>query len=142
MVSAHDRHAGHGIVFILMSAALARTLRSHARGTRFLAILVTLYVVMAAVSLLYVSAWIPVLTGFRSAVPTCRCLGFGWLQGIARAFGGIFTEQPLLQVLVAARLPVRSWDPSAPSIRPRTVSSLPATGFSRHSRSSSGTTPS
>src|SRR5262245_53252550 len=51
------------IVFILMAAALARTLLSHAHATRFLAILVTLYVVMAAVSLLYVSAWIPVLTG-------------------------------------------------------------------------------
>ena len=51
------------IVFVLMSAALARTLQSHARGTRFLAILFTLYVVMAAVSLLYVSAWIPLLTG-------------------------------------------------------------------------------
>ena len=41
------------IVFVLMSAALARTLLSHVRGTRFLAILVTLYLVMAAVSLLY-----------------------------------------------------------------------------------------
>src|SRR5262245_66252002 len=49
------------IVFILMSAALARTLQSHTRGTRFLAILVTLYVVMAAVSLLYVSAWVQAL---------------------------------------------------------------------------------
>jgi len=51
------------IVFILMSAALARTLLTHVRGTRFLAILITLYLVMAAVSLIYVSAWIPLLTG-------------------------------------------------------------------------------
>ena len=93
------------IVFILMSAALARTLLSHARGTRFLAILVTLYVVMAAVSLLYVSAWIPVLTGLpfnRADVPLPGFLE--WLRGVGRTFSGTLTEQPLLQVLVAATI--------------------------------------
>jgi Na+/H+-dicarboxylate symporter len=91
------------IVFILMSAALARTLLSQRRGTRFLAILITLYVVMAAVSLLYVSAWIPVLTGLplsRADVPIPGF--FEWLQGVGSAFGGTLIEQPLLQVLVAA----------------------------------------
>ena len=93
------------IVFILMSAALARTLQSHARGTRFLAILITLYVVMAAVSLLYVSAWIPVLTGLSLTRPDVPLPGFfGWLQGVGRAFTSTFTEQPLLQVLVAATI--------------------------------------
>jgi Na+/H+-dicarboxylate symporter len=93
------------IVFILMSAALARTLQSHARGTRFLAILITLYVVMAAVSLLYVSAWIPVLTGLPLSRADVPLPGFlDWLQGVGRAFGGILTEQPLLQVLVAATI--------------------------------------
>ena len=93
------------IVFVLMSAALARTLLSHARGTRFLAILVTLYVVMAAVSLLYVSAWIPVLTGLpfnRADVPLPGFLD--WLRGVGRTLSGTLTEQPLLQVLVAAML--------------------------------------
>jgi Na+/H+-dicarboxylate symporter len=93
------------IVFILMSAALARTLLSHARGTRFLAILVTLYVVMAAVSLLYVSAWIPLLTGLPFSRGDVPLPGFlDWLRGVGRAFGGILTEQPLLQVLVAATM--------------------------------------
>src|SRR5262245_28999294 len=91
------------IVFILMSAAMARTLLSHVRGTRFLAILITLYVAMGAVSLLYVSAWIPMLTGLpfnRADVPLP---GFvEWLQGVGRTFRGTLTEQPLLQVLVAA----------------------------------------
>jgi Na+/H+-dicarboxylate symporter len=93
------------IVFILMSAALAKTLRSHARGTRVLAILVGLYVAMAAVSLLYVSAWIPVLTGLpisRADVPLPGVVG--WLHGIVLAFGTTFAEQPLLQVLVAAAI--------------------------------------
>ena len=94
-----------GIVFILMSAALARTLRSHARGTRFLAILVTLYVAMAAVSLLYVSAWIPVLTGLPISRADVPLPGFvSWLHGVGRAFSGIFTEQPLLQVLITATI--------------------------------------
>ena len=91
------------IVFVLMSAALARTLQSHARGTRFLAILVALYVGMAAVSLLYVSAWIPVLTGVAFSRPDVPLPGLlGWLQGVGRAFGSTLTEQPLLQVLIAA----------------------------------------
>jgi Na+/H+-dicarboxylate symporter len=93
------------IVFVLMSAALARTLLSHVRGTRFLAILVTLYLVMAAVSLLYVSAWIPVLTGLpfnRADVPLPGF--FQWLREVGRTFTGTLTEQPLLQVLVAATI--------------------------------------
>jgi Na+/H+-dicarboxylate symporter len=93
------------IIFILMSAALARTLQSHVRGTRFLAILITLYVVMAAVSLLYVSAWIPVLTGLPLSRADVPLPGFlGWLRGVGRAFSGTLTEQPLLQVLVAATI--------------------------------------
>lgn len=93
------------IVFVLMSAALARTLLSHVRGTRFLAILVTLYLVMAAVSLLYVSAWIPVLTGLpfnRADVPLPGLLQ--WLREVGRTFSGTLTEQPLLQALVAATI--------------------------------------
>jgi Na+/H+-dicarboxylate symporter len=93
------------IVFILMSAALARTLQTHARGTRFLTILVTLYVVMAAVSLLYVSAWIPVLTGLPLSRADVPLPGFaGWLQGVGRALGGTVAGQPLLQVLIAATI--------------------------------------
>src|SRR5262245_47314651 len=93
------------IIFVLMSAALARTLLSHVRGTRFLAILVTLYLVMAAVSLLYVAAWIPVLTGLplsRADVPMPAFLQ--WLRGVGYTFSGMLTEQPLLQVLVAATI--------------------------------------
>jgi Na+/H+-dicarboxylate symporter len=91
------------IVFILMSAALAKTLRSHARATSFLGILVGLYVAMAALSLLYVSVWIPLLTGlpFSSTDVPLPAIS-GWLHGIVLAFGTTLVEQPLLQVLVAA----------------------------------------
>jgi Na+/H+-dicarboxylate symporter len=93
------------IVFVLMSAALARTLQTHARGTRFLAILVALYVAMGAVSLLYVSAWIPLLTGLPFSQPGVPLPGLlGWLQGVGRALGGTVVEQPLLQVLIAATM--------------------------------------
>jgi hypothetical protein len=40
------------IIFVLMSAALAKTLLSHARAGRFLLLLVGLYVSMGAVSLI------------------------------------------------------------------------------------------
>jgi Na+/H+-dicarboxylate symporter len=58
---------------------------------------------MAAVSLLYVSAWIPLLTGLpfnREDVPLPGFLQ--WLRGVAKTLSGTLTEQPLLQVLVAA----------------------------------------
>jgi Na+/H+-dicarboxylate symporter len=58
---------------------------------------------MGFVSLLYVSAWIPVLTGLpmnHSGQPMPGLAG--WLRGIATAFSTVLTEQPLLQVLVAA----------------------------------------
>ena len=51
------------IIFVLMSAALAKTLLTHRRSGRFLLYVIGLYVLMGFVSLLYVSAWIPALTG-------------------------------------------------------------------------------
>jgi Na+/H+-dicarboxylate symporter len=79
-------------------------------GTWFPRTIVTLataivFVLMAAVSLLYVSAWIPVLTGLpfnRADVPLPGLLE--WLRGVGRTFSGTLTEQPLLQVLVAATI--------------------------------------
>ena len=44
------------IILILISSALAKTLLSHKRASRFIAIIVSLYVVMGAVSLVYVSS--------------------------------------------------------------------------------------
>jgi len=91
------------IIFVLMSAALAKTLLTHSRSGRFLFSIIGLYVAMGFVSLLYVSAWIPALTGLplnRSGQPLPGLAG--WLRGIATAFSTVLTEQPLLQVLVAA----------------------------------------
>ena len=70
------------IIFILMSAALAKTLLTHTRSGRFLLVVVGLYVLMGGVSLLYVSAWIPVLTGLPLSQPGQALPGFtGWLNG-------------------------------------------------------------
>ena len=91
------------IIFILMAAALAKTLLSHSRASRFLLLVVGLYVLMAAASLLYVSMWIPFLTGLPLSRPGQPPPGFsGWLRGIGAAIGTVFVEQPLLQVLLAA----------------------------------------
>src|SRR4051812_48954249 len=93
------------IIFVLMSAALATTLLTHRRSGRFLLYVTGLYVFMGFVSLLYVSAWIPALTGLPMHRPGQVLPGLGgWLHGIATAFATIFTEQPLLQVLLAAFL--------------------------------------
>jgi Na+/H+-dicarboxylate symporter len=91
------------IIFILMASALAKTLMSHARATRFLVIIVSLYVVMGAVSLVYVSAWIPLLTGLPLSRPDVPLPGvLAWLHGIGVALATTLTEQPLLQSLVVA----------------------------------------
>jgi len=91
------------IIFILMASALAKTLMSQARATRFLAIIVSLYVVMGAISLVYVSAWIPLLTGLPLSRPDVPLPGvLAWLHGIVVALATTLTEQPLLQSLVMA----------------------------------------
>jgi Na+/H+-dicarboxylate symporter len=91
------------IIFILMSAALAKTLFEQRQAGRFLLIIVGLYVAMGAVSLLYVSAWIPTLTGLPLTIDGYEIPGVGaWLGGIAATFATVLTEQPLLQILVAA----------------------------------------
>ena len=91
------------LIFVLMSAALAKTFLTHRRSSRFLFYVIGLYLVMGFVSLLYVSAWIPTLTGLPMNRPGQPLPGLAsWLRGIAVAFGTVFAEQPLLQVLVAA----------------------------------------
>ncbi len=110
------------IIFVLMSAALAKTLLMHSGSRPFLVCVIGLYVSMGVASLLYVSAWIPALTGLPMNRPGQTLPGFaGWLHGIAMAFGTVFAEQPLLQVLVAA-LSVRQFR-SPPALR------LPAPGL-------------
>ncbi len=93
------------IVFILIAATLAKTLLSHARATRLLSIIVCLYVGLGALSLAYVSAWIPVLTKLpfsRADVPLPGIAA--WLHAILAALATTFAEQPLLQVLVAGTI--------------------------------------
>jgi Na+/H+-dicarboxylate symporter len=91
------------IIFVLMSAALAKTLLTHRRSGRFLFYVIGLYVLMGFVSVVYVSAWIPMLTGLPMSDPGQPLPGLaGWLHGIATAFSTVLTEQPLMQVLVAS----------------------------------------
>jgi Na+/H+-dicarboxylate symporter len=91
------------IIFVLMSAALVKTLFERRHAGRFLLIVVGLYVGMGAVSLLYVSAWIPTLTGLPLTIEGYEIPGGrAWLGGIAATFASVLTEQPLLQILVAA----------------------------------------
>ncbi len=93
------------LVFILMASALARTLLSQARATRFLLVIVSLYVVMGATSLVYVSAWIPLLTGLPFSRPDVPLPGvLAWLHGVLVALATTLSEQPLLQSLVFAAI--------------------------------------
>jgi Na+/H+-dicarboxylate symporter len=93
------------IIFVLMAAALAKTLYERQQAGRFLLIIVGLYVAMAVVSLLYVSAWIPGLTGLPLTTAEYHIPSVAaWLAGVAATFASVLTEQPLLQILVTATL--------------------------------------
>ena len=91
------------IIFVLMSAALAKTLFERRHAGRFLLIVVGLYVAMGAVSLIYVSAWMPILVDLPLTIDEYQIPSLhAWLGEILGTFASVLTEQPLLQILVAA----------------------------------------
>jgi Na+/H+-dicarboxylate symporter len=91
------------IVFLLMSSALAKTLLTHRRSGRFLLYTIGLYVSLSFLSLVYVSAWIPLLTGLPMNRAGEELPGLGsWIRGVGVAVRTTLAEQPLLQVLLCA----------------------------------------
>jgi Na+/H+-dicarboxylate symporter len=94
------------LVFHLLTAATAKLILHHKdRAGAFFLRIVLIYVLMGIVSLIYVTAWLPLLSDIPFSLPGVALPSpLGWARQIISTFSHILTQQPLLQVLVGGVL--------------------------------------
>jgi Na+/H+-dicarboxylate symporter len=94
------------LVFHLLTAATAKLILQHKdRAGAFFLRIVLIYVLMGIVSLIYVTAWLPLLSDIPFSLPGVALPSpLGWARQIISTFSHILTQQPLLQVLVGGVL--------------------------------------
>ena len=91
------------IVFALLAGATAKLVLMHRRQARRLfGLIVVLYVALGLVSLLWVSAWIPVLVRPSLQWAGIATGGPSEPRQVAGAFSTLFSDQPLIQALAGA----------------------------------------
>ncbi len=92
------------IIFTLLSGATAKLVLYHRQGAgRFFGLLLAAYGALGFASLVYVTIWIPFLTKLPITAPGAAGPGIGqWLAQAGHSFSAIFTEQPLMQILIIA----------------------------------------
>jgi Na+/H+-dicarboxylate symporter len=92
------------IIFAILSGATAKLVLFHrARAGRLFGLILLAYVALGFASLVYVTIWIPMLTNLRLTAPGAATLGPGqWLRLVGKSFSTLFSDQPLLQVLICA----------------------------------------
>jgi Na+/H+-dicarboxylate symporter len=92
------------IIFAILSGATAKLVLYHRQGAgRLFGMIVAAYVALGFASLVYVTIWIPILTQLPLTAPGVALVGFGqWLQQIVVSFATLFSDQPLIQVLLSA----------------------------------------
>ena len=92
------------IIFTLLSGATAKLVLFHRKQAgRLFALILAAYVALGAASLAYVAILIPILTGLPLSAPGATVMSFGaWFLQVGRTFGTLISDQPLIQVLVAA----------------------------------------
>ncbi len=107
------------LVFHLLTAATAKLILNHREraGALFLRI-VTIYVVMGIVSLIYVTAWLALLSDIPLSLPGVALpTPLAWARQIVGTFSHVLSQQPLLQVLVSGVL--MGWlTARVPALRP------------------------
>lgn len=90
------------IVFHLITAATAKLILNHREraGALFLRI-VSMYVLMGIVSLIYVTVWLALLAHLPLTLPGVALpTPLAWARQIVSTFSHVLSQQPLLQVLV------------------------------------------
>src|SRR5712691_1782054 len=94
------------IIFAILSGATAKlVLFQRTRAGRLFGLILLAYVVLGFASLVYVAIWIPILTNLPLTAPGAVVLGLGqWLRQVGQSFSTLFSDQPLIQVLVSAVL--------------------------------------
>jgi Na+/H+-dicarboxylate symporter len=92
------------IIFAILSGATAKLVLFHRQGAgRLFGLILVAYVALGFASLVYVTIWIPILTKLPLIAPGVARLGLGqWLQQIGQSFSTLFSDQPLIQVLISA----------------------------------------
>ena len=92
------------IVFAILSGATAKLVLFHRQAAgRLFGLILLAYMVLGFASLVYVTIWIPILTKLPLTSPGVAVLGFGqWLQQVGQSFSTLFSDQPLIQVLISA----------------------------------------
>ena len=92
------------IIFAILSGATAKLVLFHRTGAgRLFGMILFAYVALGFASLAYVAIWIPILTKLPLTAPGVVILGFGqWVRQVVSPFSTLFSDQPLIQVLVSA----------------------------------------
>ena len=106
-------------IFNLLAAAMAKLVLFHRqKAGRLFSLILALYVTMGAISLIYITLWIPYLTNLPFTRPGVAIPGVGeWLSEIGHTFSDVLSQQPLLQALVGAMI-AGYLTASIPGLRP------------------------
>ena len=107
------------LIFALLAAATAKLMLLHGRRARRLfGLIVALYLVLGVASLVFVTAWIPLLTKLPFVASDAGVMGPGmWLGQFASTFASFLATQPLIQALIGAML-VGYLSAVVPALRP------------------------
>lgn len=91
-------------IFNLLAAAMAKLVMFHReKAGKLFGLILGIYVLMGAVSLIYVAIWMPFLTGIPITLPGVPIPSpLQWLIQVGHTFANVLTQQPLLQALVGA----------------------------------------
>src|SRR6266566_876134 len=92
------------IIFAILSGATAKLVLFHRQEAgRLFGLILLAYVALGLASLIYVTMWIPVLTRLPFTAPDAATLSIEqWLRQTGQSFSTLFSDQPLVQVLIAA----------------------------------------
>jgi Na+/H+-dicarboxylate symporter len=92
------------IIFAILSGATAKLVLYRRQGAgRLFGLILLAYLVLGFASLFYVTIWIPILTNLPLTAPGAARLGLGqWLRLVGQSFSTLFSDQPLIQVLISA----------------------------------------
>ena len=92
------------IIFAILSGATAKLVLFHRqRAGHLFGLILFAYVALGFSSLAYVTIWIPILTKLPFTSPGVAMVGFNqWLQKVGQSFSTLFSDQPLIQVLISA----------------------------------------
>jgi hypothetical protein len=98
------------LVFHLLAAAVAKLILYHkGRAGALFVRIVSLYIVMGIVSLVYVLAWLPFLAQLPLSLPGVPLpTPLEWARQIGSTVFHVMSQQPLLQALLGEQLRMRS----------------------------------